>query len=473
MFALSLTIVGFFIFIIIIYIIRTIVIIPDRDSKILEFIRTKHYKEAEFIIYHHLKRKPDDPKLLFLLAEILWATNQLNEAGGIYESLKEDKSKENSNYYHTVLFRLATLYKNTEYFDQAYFTIEKLLNLCKNKSEYYLLMGEILLAQDNPHQAIIYFKLGLEIDKNNILLWTILADTYYNNSQFSEAFHTYSHVINLEPKNTSVWFYLGKLSESLDNLDKAIKFYRKAEQLSDTVLSYDIAFHLGSVLIKSGDKSNGILVLERTRALLKEYPDIEQSKILSLRYQLAESYLLTDHIELAIKEWVEITYINPYYLDVLEKLKIHSISQLNELLKDMLTLNDSQLVQVLCDFVQSLGFIVDIYYINGEAVDIIASDSLDNWRDVNRRKTIFSFWCSDFNLPSNTPTKIQEYLDTANISRAYIISGGPILSDIRSTLNRKSIHFFDRNNIQELLNVSKTFKLSINEQKKEKIPIIS
>lgn len=475
MYAVIMTIVGFIVFLCVLFAIKTIIVIPNKEGKILDFIQEKHYKEAEFIIHQALKEEPHNTKMLFWLAEIFWLTDRQENAISIYEDLKNLKFNKQSHIYHIILFRLGSWYKDIRNLDYAYHIVEQLLAISQDHSEYYQLMGEILLLQNNPNQALLYFQQGLELNQKDISLWNILAYTHYNLSHYTEAFNAYSHMINLDASNPATWFRLGELSELLNNPQKAIKFYEKAEKLSHSSLSFDIVFKLGLLLLNLNERENGIIVLERARTLLKKYADsIDKSKILTLHYQLAEFYLKEQQIDLAIQEWENIITIDPHYLDVAEKLNTHSVSQLNDFFKDMLTLNDNRLVQALCDFVKSLGFTVDSYYVNGEAIDIIASDISSKWREINRRKVLFIFWCSDFELPNIIINKAQEHLNTSTISKVFIVSAGPIFSETKALLTKKSIHFFDRNNIQDLINVSKTFKLTINEQiqKTQKTPKI-
>ena len=163
-----------------------------------------------------------------------------------------------------------------------------------------------------------------------------------------------------------------------------------------------------------------------------------------------------DHIPQALKEWEKILQIDKNYLDAAQKFELHHSRQTFDFFTDVLTHRNADLIEIICNFISSIGYQIDsIQSFGEETIDFFVSESSSKWRTIRRRKNILSFWCSTDPVPADVATRLIASIESRGIAQIYLISSGPVLSEIRERFINKEIFIFDQNNIQEFMNVRK------------------
>lgn len=438
--------------------IQLIIIEPGFIHKVEFFIESKSFDEAEILINSYLKKNNQDPTANYWLGNIYRQTGRKKDAVVIFENLLKKNFSRHKNYYKNMLFYLADFYKEENIPDMAFNYIEQLINLDPDNPDYYLLMSEILLQMHNPYQALVPLSKALALDNKNVKAWQLYADTNFDIENFQEAYMAYSCLIKLEPQDPATWYRLGETCEKKREISKAIRFYLKAEQFKNPQIAFLAALKLGKLYKNQEEIYSAIQALER--GLSVAVPEmVSTSQILALHHELAELYVTVQDFDKAIIQWEYIMHIDPNYLDVKHKLQEFSSIRLSDFFKDLLTKTDKELIKTILEFVKKFKYTIDNYKTIGQdIVIVIASETTGKWRDIKRLKTLFIFWCSSDPLPENAILHALNTEKTDNFSRIIVISTGPVLSEVRNTLSRRSIDLYDKDNIQKLIKYQNTME---------------
>lgn len=435
-------------------IVQLVIIEPGFVHKVEFLVESKNFDEAETLVKTYLKKNHQDPIANYWLGEIYRQSGKKKDAAGIFEALLKKNFSRHKDYYKNMLFYLANFYKEENIPEIAFHYIEQLIHMDSSSSDYYLLMSEILLQMQNPHQALVPLSKALAIDKNNIKAWQLYADTNFEIENLQEAYTAYSYLIKLEPRAPTTWYRLGETCEKKREISKAIRFYLKAEQFKNPQIEFLAAMKLGKLYKDQEEIYSAVQALER--GLIVAKPEVAStSQILSLHYELAELYVTIQDFDKAIIQWEYIMHIDPNYLDVKRKLQEFSSIRLSDFFKDLLTKTDKALIETTHEFVKKFKYTIDNYKTLGQdIITVTASETTGKWRDAKRAKTLFIFWCSSDPLPENAILHALQTQKTDNFSRIIVISTGPVLSEVRNTLSRRSIDLYDKDNIQNLMQYS-------------------
>lgn len=435
-------------------IVQLVIIEPGFVHKVEFLIESKSFDEAETLIKAYLKKNNQDPIANYWLGEIYRQTGRKKDAAGIFETLLKKNFSRHKNYYKNMLFYLADFYREENIPDTAFNYIEQLIHMDSDSSDYYLLMSEILLQMQNPHQALVPLSKALALDNQNIKAWQLYADTNFDIENLQEAYTAYSYLIKLEPRDPATWYRLGETCEKKRENSKAIRFYLKAEQFKNPQIEFLAALKLGKLYKDQEEIYSAIQALEQGLTVAR--PEVAStSQILSMHYELAELYVAIQDFDKAIIQWEYIMHIDPNYLDVKRKLQEFSSIRLSDFFKDLLTKTDKALIETTHAFVKKFKYTIDNYKTLGQdIVTVTASETTGKWRDIKRAKTLFIFWCSSDPLPENAVLHALQTQKTDNFSRIIVISTGPVLSEVRNTLSRRSIDLYDKDNIQNLMQYS-------------------
>ena len=434
-----------------------IVVVPNRNSQLQEFLEKKDYESAEILLLDILKKTPNNPKMLATLGDIYWTTEREEKAVQVFEKLI-NISHVSPNIVTTPLFRLATWYTQKDLLLEASEILEKLLVLEPKNTQYLSLLGDIYRKKNDFEKAVDTYKAVISLNAKDIPSWRALAYIYFSLNIHTDAQQAFLNLVALDTTDPDYIFKLAELSELMGDSSKAFKYYEKIEKFNDPHYTFRAARKMASIYKFENKFENCLKLLEKACAIIEENPNFSFQKedILDTRYQLGELYLSNDLVHFAIKEWEKILRLNKNYLDTAQKFELHYSNQSLDFFVDILTHRGSELTDILSNFIMSLGYAIDsIQSFGDEAFDFFVSESSDRWKELRRRKNVLSFWCSNDPLPADIATRLAVAIESRGIAHIYIISAGPILSETRARLYKKDITIFDQNNIQELLDARK------------------
>ena len=434
-----------------------IIVVPNRNSQLQEFLEQKNYDAAEILILDILKKTPKNPKMLGILGDIYWITDREEKAVQVFETLSRIPNLP-PDIATTPLFRLATWYTQKNLFLEASEILEKLLVLEPKNAQFLSLLGDIYHKKFDYEKAIDTYKIVISLNVKDISAWRALAYIYFTLEMYTDAHQAFLNLVALDTKEPDYIFKLAEICELIGESSKAFKYFEKIEKFNDPHYTFRATRKMASIYKFQNKPADHIKLLEKACAIIDENINFsfQQEDVLDTYYQLADFYVLEGHIHLAIKEWEKILKINKKYLDTAQKFELYYSHQTLDFFIDILTHRGTELTDILSNFIMSLGYAIDsIQSFGEEAFDFFVSESSDRWKEIRRRKNVLSFWCSNDPLPADIATRLAVAIESRGIAHIYIISAGPILSEIRSRLYKKDITVFEQNNIQELMDVRK------------------
>ncbi len=431
--------------------------IPSRNDQLQVFLKKAEYDKAEILILDVIKKEPSNIEMLVTLSDIYWITEKKEQAVKIFENIIT-MPKLSPVYANIVLFRLASWYTEKNYLVEASETLEKLLLLDPKNTQNLTLLGDIYYKKKEFDKSIATYKKVIALNVNDLQAWKELAYIYFFLKMYTEAYQAFSQLIKLDQINPEYVFKLAEMCMILNDFDKALTYFEQINKFNDPLFIFKATKKIAYIYQQQQDYDQYVLALEKARFLITGNSNlqIEQEEILDTYYQLGEFYSSHNHIHLALKEWEKILQINKNYRDTAAKFEKFYTSQLNDFFTDMLTHKDDELVKIISNFIISIGYNIDsIQSFGTEAFDFFVSESSAKWRDIRRRKTLISFWCSNRSLPVDIPIRLGTASNSKGLANIFIISTGPVFSEERINLSKKSIVVYDQNNIQELMNARK------------------
>lgn len=152
-----------------------------------------------------------------------------------------------------------------------------------------LTIVRIMNRQGKVNDAIKLVIKELEKNPKNTVLHFSLANLYQNQKNYSKAQQHYETVLSIDPNhlvtlNNLAWLY------SEQNNPKALELAKKAYEKSPQTPA--IADTYGLILIKQGDKKEGLAILEKT---VKSFPDSP-----TIQFHLAKAYIANENKNQAI-----------------------------------------------------------------------------------------------------------------------------------------------------------------------------
>ncbi|MGL4563248.1 MAG: tetratricopeptide repeat protein [Brevinema sp.] len=438
--------------------VKYIIILPNIEQQIKKNIDEGHLDDAEFLLEKCLEQNPHNITFMVWHAKILWLNQKKELAGMIFEKLYQEHNNHlNKDQKKSVYYYLALWYKEQGSLDLAVKLAEYLVVFddYEKPVEYLNLMGEILLKQNDSYKALTYFQQIYAIEPNNIKVLKQIAEILYDLNDFPESLKMYTLFAQKESTNGEAWFRMGEISEKLNNINKAISFYTKAELYGDPNTSCKATYQNAKLYVDLEKTQEAVAALEKAVFKLKSDKKniIDKSLKLSVFYYLAQIFENDYRINSALDLWEDIKKIDPYYRDIKQKINQYSTAQLNDFFIEMMTNSGANLADILCEFINTLKYTIDSYnFLSEECVQIIVYEISSKWRDIKRRKILFIFWASDRMFPADIINKIYNNISYSGTEKIIVITAGPILSETRTLMQNKSIYFYDKNNIKDLIN---------------------
>ncbi|MBU2572235.1 MAG: PEP-CTERM system TPR-repeat protein PrsT [Gammaproteobacteria bacterium] len=152
-----------------------------------------------------------------------------------------------------------------------------------------LTIVRIMNRQGKANDAIALLIKELEKNPNNTVLHFSLANLYQNQKNYPKAQQHYEAVLSIDPDhlttlNNLAWLY------SEQNNPKALELAKKAYEKSPQTPA--IADTYGLILVKQGDKKEGLAILEKT---VKSFPDSP-----AIQFHLAKAYIANENKNQAV-----------------------------------------------------------------------------------------------------------------------------------------------------------------------------
>jgi len=136
------------------------------------------------------------------------------------------------------------------------------------EGEDLVAQGWKLLINGNVADALFVANKATEKDGKNAEAWALSAQAKYRWGDTEDAIYEYKRAIQLKPNESTYYFDLGSVYESVERWDDALKQYERASNIDPSSTMYRAA--IGTLFLKNNKYDEAIEILEACR---KEEPE--------------------------------------------------------------------------------------------------------------------------------------------------------------------------------------------------------
>ncbi len=151
--------------------------------------------------------------------------------------------------------------------------VQHQISLVPNRSNYYVLLGQVELRNQDSAKAEAAFQKAVDLDKNNSDAFLFLSSVQVSRGSVDQAIGNYHSALQSNPRDVRIYVALGSLLETRNQWQEAEDLYQKALQIQpDYALA---ANNLSYLMLEHGGNVNVALSLAQTAR--KGMPDSPNS----------------------------------------------------------------------------------------------------------------------------------------------------------------------------------------------------
>lgn len=288
---------------------------------------------------------PNEPIILFALAEVYYTISDFQQAIYYYKDLLETGHEEIAG---TLMSgRLGDAYLMIGDYKQSIVYLKEAIEY-KDDAESYFQLGFAYMGQEDYEQAIDALNRAKVLDSTLIGIYVLLSNAYEQIQELEKALDILKEAIIVNEMDTDLYIAAGEIATKNQDYQEAKSYYQKALELEPdndrVVLKY--ANYLSFV----DEYEELIELFERSAGNIQEDPDAS--------WLLATAHNMIDEYDKA-REFFTLAY--PYFSKDLTFLKEYAIflredgqrDKMKEILEDYLKLNpqaDNEILSLLDDF---------------------------------------------------------------------------------------------------------------------------
>lgn len=288
---------------------------------------------------------PDEPVILFALAEVYYTISDFNQAITYYKALAQLGTEEVAG--TLVSGRLGDANLMIGNYDEAITYLKEALTF-KDDAASYFQLGFAYIGQEEYEKAIDVLKRAKLLDPTLIGVYVLLSNAYEQLQQLEEALAILEEAMKINDMDIDLYLIAGEIAAKIQDYPQAESYYQKALAIApDNDL---VIIKYAQYLSYIDDYETLIELFEKTTPTFQEDPDAS--------WLLATAYNMTDEYEKA-SEFFDKAY--PYFVEDLTFLKEYAIflredgqrDKMKTILEQYVVLNphpDEEILSLLDDF---------------------------------------------------------------------------------------------------------------------------
>lgn len=211
---------------------------------------------------------PNEPVILFALAEVYYTISDFNHAINYYEGLVESGHDELAG--TLISGRLGDAYLMIGDYQEAVFYLKEALTF-KDDPEIYFQLGFAYIAQEEYEKAIDSLNRAKLLDPTLIGVYVLLSNSYEYLQKFRKALEILEEAITINDMDTDLYIAAGEIATKSQDYDRADKYYKKALELEpDNDL---VVIKYARFLSYVDDYEEVVELFDRSAANVQEDPD--------------------------------------------------------------------------------------------------------------------------------------------------------------------------------------------------------
>ena len=240
----------------------------------------------------------------------------------------------------------AKLYMQFNQHEEALKDYVMLIKLLPYESLNYYNVGVLFEERNKSSKAVNYYKKTIELDPRHAGAYLHLGIIMFNSKRMKEAKFYLDQSIKYDDNNFISYFYLGKIAKEMKDYANAINLLEKSLRDKTIKLKALIERGICFILIQKYELAIGDLekAINMEKSNSSEKTSLQQ--MLYARYFIARAYEQLRDLDKAIEHWSFIDSKKKNFKDVSEKLAQYKELQENDSMKDYLTSNQSDFIEI-------------------------------------------------------------------------------------------------------------------------------
>jgi tetratricopeptide (TPR) repeat protein len=207
----------------------------------------------------------------------------------------------------------AAIHKCVRNYKKSVEIYEKAAVKTEQKEHFYSRIADLFQELQNPEKAEEYYRLALDDNPDDVLMWMKLADILQNQRKRStgEIIECYNNVARLDPNNAKVYYELGHLYLRHENKFNAVNAFKRALELEPKNAFYHNS--LAYALVQLQDYDGAMCEYQQA---IRINPDNEWTSIVAQALG-AIYYQIKENLDAAIVSYQLAMVLDPNNIDAL------------------------------------------------------------------------------------------------------------------------------------------------------------
>jgi len=420
---------------------------PKRISTLSEYVKTGKTAQAIKMAKHLLLKDSRNHEAHYFLGLAYLGENK-NELA-LMEFKTVNQLGVFGGFLDEVLFRkkMAELFVKFEQDEEALKEYLLLIKLEPFEAEHFYQAGTIFEERAKTEQALKFYKKALEVQPHHSNAHLKLGMLLFRAKRGVEARQELETALKYNPENSLANYYLGKLQKESHDFNGALLSFERAQKDPDIKLRALV--ERGSCYMTQKNYERAIVELERASKLTSPEGDKE---ILFAQYFLSICYENTRQIEKAISEWEKIYARKPTFKDVAEKLSAYQDLRVDDKIKDYITSNRPQFLEICTRIATALGFSVrDSSELTKGVQLIVVENESDKWRNTKKMPKVMQFFRMSGNVDELPIRQVHDDLRKIGANRCIFITNTTFTRAALNYAETRPIDLIGKEKLQEII----------------------
>jgi tetratricopeptide (TPR) repeat protein len=349
---------------------------------------------------------------------------------------------------------MAQLYTKFGQIEEALKEYVLMIKLEPNNADNYYWAGKLFTERNRTDMAQKYLRKAAELNPRDGKIHYELGVMLYKEKKSSEAKSELEQALKYQQDNFQAYYYLGKLQKDSKDFSAALNSFEKAQR--DAQFKVKALVERGSCYMVMSAPEKAIPELERA---VKAITDEKSPDALYARYFLAMCYEKIREIDKAMIQWDKIYAVKNNFKDVGEKLAQYQEFRQDDKMKDFLTSNQSDFLDICKALVlQAMSLSVqDIKSINNGCEVIAIENDNAKWRNTRKMPRLIRFFRMPEMVEEAKIRSILEDMKNQNMTRCTVVTSSGFTRSAIEFSDSRPIELFDKEQLQSLF---KQVKLS-------------
>lgn len=350
-------------------------------------------EQATSLLSRVLDLNPSNPQARWMLGRVLGMAGNYKSAAKHYQFCLDNDCLPSGVSREKALNKLEKIYSNVGPLNKALETIEELIDLNPDESEYYLEKGRLNYKNERYGKAVENFQALLdEFDDPPQKASLFLARSYYSLGSLTQSISAYRDYIEVAPGDLDALLEAGGVAEEGEDYSEAQSFYERARTKGDNVYFTRATLALARLNVVNG-------TYKKAEEYLNELEELRETGELPKQFDLNYLYLKAKFTEAngnraeALDLFRNIYDKDPEFKDV-EEILANEIEKMDEedLLERFMNMDRDEFALMAEKITESMGYrVVGSDTFGPEEINITAQDDSQVFK-MDRILLTFKRW---------------------------------------------------------------------------------